>query len=89
MEKAKEEVVRWNGSKCGLLAIEEKENINAEELEDIREEALSLKWQSNMYNRLIQVESLEEKWKECNDEYVEVFLLVAEVVFDQIGPRAC
>lgn len=41
MEKAKEEVVRWNGSKCGLLAIEEKENINAEELEDIREEALS------------------------------------------------
>lgn len=41
MEKAKEEVLRWNGSKCGLLAIEEKENINAEELEDIREEALS------------------------------------------------
>jgi len=37
-----------------------------------------------MYNRLIQVESLEEKWKECNDEFVEVFLLVAEVVFDQL-----
>jgi hypothetical protein len=32
----------------------------------------------------MQVESLEEKWKECNDEYVEVFLLVAEVVFDQM-----
>jgi hypothetical protein len=42
MERAREEVLRWSGCKCGVLAIEEKENINAQELEDVREEALSL-----------------------------------------------
>jgi hypothetical protein len=82
LEQSKKDVIEWSLEKIGLLpenlwrdpAIEDGSD---ETLESLREDAL----QKHLNAHVV---SIEEKWQDFSDEYLEVFLNLSDYVFDSL-----
>lgn len=82
LERSKKDVIEWSVERIGLLPENVRrdpvfDEFSEENIESLREDAL----QKHLNSHII---SLEEKWQDYGDEYLEVFLNLSDFIFDNL-----